>query len=248
MMGHTHALAGAAAWLGLVPFLADYGMKMTPGEIVAGSVVCAGAALLPDIDHHDGSIANAFGPITHVLCRGVAKISGGHRHATHSLLFVLLAAFGADMLADHLRPVWWVVLFLLIGLGLRGVGIHVPEREHFNVVLNGAIAAGVTYVMVGMHFAGPGIDLHVAHYVLGWAGLAVGLGCFMHVLTDCLTPEGCPVFWPLPTRFEIPIVPRTNGVMEKWVVTPILTLGVVILTVRSAVGSFATHWLQHNRG
>src|SRR5215475_9986486 len=86
MMGHTHALAGAAAWLGVVPLLADHGMRMTPGQVLAGSVVCAGAALLPDLDHHDGSIANAFGPVTHVLCRFVAAVSGGHRHATHSLL------------------------------------------------------------------------------------------------------------------------------------------------------------------
>ena len=117
MMGHTHALAGAVAWLGLVPFLADYGMKMTPGEIVAGSVVCAGAALLPDMDHHSGSIANALGPVTKVLCKGVAAISGGHRHATHSLMFVLVTMFGSDLLAQHFRPGWWVELFLLICLG-----------------------------------------------------------------------------------------------------------------------------------
>jgi membrane-bound metal-dependent hydrolase YbcI (DUF457 family) len=246
MMGHTHALAGAAAWLGIVPLLADHGMRMTPGQVLAGAVVCAGAALLPDLDHHDGSIANAFGPVTHVLCRIVAAVSGGHRHATHSLLFCLLTALGADWLATNAVQVWWGVLFLLIGLGLRGVGIRVPEREHFNVLLNGAIAGGLTYAMAGMHFAGPGIDIF--GYVLGWAGLAVGLGGLTHVLTDCLTPEGCPVLWPIGFRMEVPVVPRTDGLMEKWVVTPLLTLGIVILAVRSTVGSFATHWLQHNRG
>jgi membrane-bound metal-dependent hydrolase YbcI (DUF457 family) len=246
MMGHTHALAGAVAWLGVVPLLADYGMRMTPGEIVTGSIVCAGAALLPDLDHHDGSIANAFGPITRVLCKGVAAISGGHRHATHSLAFAIAACVSADMLATYFRPGWWVMLFLIIGLGLRGVGIHVPEREHFNVILNGAFAAGLTYLMVGMHFAGPGIDIF--GYTLGWAGLAVGLGCLSHMITDCLTPKGCPVFWPVQKHFEIPIVQRTDGVMEKWVVTPILTLGMVVLAVRSAAGGFAIHWLQHNRG
>jgi membrane-bound metal-dependent hydrolase YbcI (DUF457 family) len=246
MMGHTHALAGGAAWLGTVPLLADHGMRMTPGQVVAGSVVCAGAALLPDLDHHDGTIANALGPVTRILCRGVAAVSGGHRHATHSLVFCVLSAIGADWLAEHAVRAWWVMLFLLIGLGLRGIGIRVPEREHFNVVLNGAIAAGLTYVMAGMHFAGPGIDLH--GYTLGWAGLAVGLGSFVHVLTDCLTPAGCPVLWPVQARIEIPLVSRTDGVMEKWVVTPLLTLGIIILAIRSAAGSFATHWLQHNRG
>jgi membrane-bound metal-dependent hydrolase YbcI (DUF457 family) len=248
MMGHTHALAGAVAWLGLVPALSEYGMKMTPGQVVAGSIVCAGAALLPDMDHQSGSISQALGPVTKVLTKFVAWISGGHRHATHSLLFMLVAMFGCDLLSQYFRFGWWVILFLLIGLGLRGIGIHIPEREHFNFVLNGAIAGGITYVMVGMRFAGPGIDLYVNDYRLGWAGLAVGLGCFMHVFTDCLTPEGCPVFWPVKTRFEVPIVPRTDGVVEKWVVTPILTLGMVLLAVRSAAGHYAAHWLEHNRG
>src|SRR3954471_2883080 len=99
MMGHTHALAGATTWLAAVPLLAEHGMRMTPAEVVAGSVVCAGAGMLPDLDHHDGSIANAFGPVTRILCRGVAAVSGGHRHATHSLAFCLLAAFGADWFA-----------------------------------------------------------------------------------------------------------------------------------------------------
>src|SRR5262249_32650604 len=163
---------------------------------------------------HDGTIANAFGPVTRTLCKIVATVSGGHRHATHSLVFCVLAALGADLLATHVVQAWWVMLFLLVGLGLRGLGIRVPEPEPFNVVLNGAIAAGLTYLMAGMRFGGPGIDLH--WYVLGWAGLAVGLGSLAHVLTDCLTPEGCPVLWPIRTRFEIPIVPRTNGRVEKW--------------------------------
>lgn len=247
MMGHTHALAGAAAWLGVVPLLADHGMRMTPGQILAGSIVCAGAALLPDLDHHDGSIANAFGPVTRVLCRFIAFITGGHRHATHSLLFCAAAALGADWLASNLIQAWWGLLFLLIGLGLRGIGIQVPEREHFNVLLNGAIAGGLTYSMAGMRFAGPGVHV-VGGYVLGWAGLAVGLGALTHVVTDCLTPEGCPVLWPIGVRTELPVVPRTDGVMEKWVVTPLLTLGIVILAVRTTAGSFAAHWLQHHRG
>jgi hypothetical protein len=56
------------------------------------------------------------------------------------------------------------------------------------------------------------------------------------------------VLWPARTRFEIPLVPRTDGVVEKWVVTPLLTLGVVVLAIRTSAGGFAVHWLQHNRG
>ena len=246
MMGHTHALAGAAAWLGTVPFLADYGMRMTPGQIAAGAVVCAGAALLPDLDHHDGTIANTFGPVTRVLCKGISVVSGGHRHATHSLLFCVGMAVGADYLSESLVQAWWVMLFLLIGLGLQGIGIRVPKKEHFDALLNAAIAGGLTFLMANMKFAGPGLGTH--GYTLGWAGFAVGLGCLMHVITDSITPQGCPVFWPVPWRLAIPLVPRTNGKVELWVVTPLLTLGIVILGIRSSAGSFAAHWLTHNGG
>jgi membrane-bound metal-dependent hydrolase YbcI (DUF457 family) len=246
MMGHTHALAGAAAWLGTVPFLADYGMRMTPGQIAAGAVVCAGAAMLPDLDHHDGTIANTFGPVTRVLCKGVAAVTGGHRHATHSLLFCVGMAVGTDLLAQHLVQAWWVVLFLIIGLGLHGIGLRVPEREHFDALLNAAIAGGLTFLLAGMHFSGPGLGGH--GYTLGWAGFAVGLGCLAHVVTDSITPKGCPVFWPARWRLAIPLVGATNGTIEKWVVTPLLTLGIVILGVRSSAGAFAAHWLEHNGG
>lgn len=248
MMGHTHALAGAAAWMGLAPFLAEYGMKMTPGQVAAGAVVCAGAAMLPDLDHHDGTIANTFGPLTRGLCKVVSVGSGGHRHATHSLLFCALMGLGADWLASHYVKAWWVLLFLIIGLGLRGIGIRIPEREHFDALLNGVIAAGLTFLMAGMHFAGPGIDVGIKGYTIGWAGLAVGVGCLTHVITDCMTPEGCPVLWPVQVRLGVPLVPRTDGAVEKWVFTPLLTLAIIILGFRSTAGTFATHWLQHNGG
>jgi membrane-bound metal-dependent hydrolase YbcI (DUF457 family) len=70
----------------------------------------------------------------------------------------------------------------------------------------------------------------------------------MHVITDSITPQGCPVFWPVPWRLAIPLVPRTNGTVEKWVVTPLLTLGIVILGIRSSAGSFAAHWLTRGGG
>src|SRR5256885_6898424 len=112
MMGHTHALSGAAAWLAVTPLVSDhallhqYAMSLSPTQIAAGTLVCAGAALLPDMDHHDGTIANTFGIVTRLICRFVAWISGGHRHATHSLLFAAGMGAGAWWLATHERIAW----------------------------------------------------------------------------------------------------------------------------------------------
>src|SRR4051812_37607390 len=95
MMGKTHALSGALAGLAAVPvlgqerLLGEYAVSLSPEQIAAGAVVCAGAAILPDIDHHNGRIANTYGPITHHMCKWIGKLSGGHRHATHSILFAV---------------------------------------------------------------------------------------------------------------------------------------------------------------
>src|SRR5262249_58128556 len=89
-MGHTHAISGAALWLAaagtvdrFAPALASHGVA----ETAAAALVCAGAAMLPDLDHPNSTVAHALGPVTHRLARGVARVSGGRRPATHPLAF-----------------------------------------------------------------------------------------------------------------------------------------------------------------
>jgi hypothetical protein len=51
MMGPSHALSGAAGWLAgswALDHLAGYGQS--PLVVAVGTVVCAGGALLPDLD------------------------------------------------------------------------------------------------------------------------------------------------------------------------------------------------------
>jgi membrane-bound metal-dependent hydrolase YbcI (DUF457 family) len=235
MMGQTHALSGALVWLGAVPLLSQekllgqFAISLSPQQLIAGAVVCAGAALLPDIDHHNGRIANTFGPITKHLCKWVGKASGGHRQATHSLLFAVLMGVAMDLLATRFVYGWWAALFVIVGFGLRGVGLDFEGKEPQSAIAD-CVLAGIAVWL--MH------DLDMA-----FVGFAVGLGCFAHVVGDCLTPRGCPVLWPMRGRVEVPVIPRTDGRMERWVVMPVLMLGVAILTVRSMLGDIATGWL-----
>jgi membrane-bound metal-dependent hydrolase YbcI (DUF457 family) len=248
MMGHTHALTGAATWLATIPLvtdhalLGDYAVTLSPAQVAAGTLVCAGAAMLPDIDHHDGTIANTYGVVTQLLCKVVGKISGGHRHATHSLAFAIGAGFATHWMASHafnpphgnqpspgVVAAWWVMLFLVVGLGLRGIGIGFKDNDHFTGLLNAVLAVALVYLM--------------RHLDMRFVGYAVALGCVAHVVGDCLTPQGCPVFWPAPWRIGVPLVPRTNGTVERWVVTPVITVIILILAVRSALGDVATGWL-----
>jgi membrane-bound metal-dependent hydrolase YbcI (DUF457 family) len=236
MMGYTHALSGTTAWLAAVPLvtsqslLGSHAVVLSPTQVAAGAVVCAGAALLPDIDHHDGTIANTYGPVTQVLCKVVGKISGGHRHATHSLVFAAAAGYGTDWLATHAVYAWWGALFFIVGLGLRGVGIGFQQRHYATGLLNTLLAAGIVYVMRDLD--------------MRFVGYAVALGCVAHLIGDCLTPQGCPVLWPVQTRFQAGILKRTGGTGERWVITPILTVAIVILAIRSAIGDQVTTWLR----
>ncbi|MQY02577.1 metal-dependent hydrolase [Actinomadura macrotermitis] len=235
MMGKTHALSGALLWLGAMPLLSqdrllgEHALHLDAKQLLAGAVVCAGAALLPDVDHHNGRIANTFGPITNVFCKYVGKISGGHRHATHSLLFAAGMGWAMDWLATNYVYGWWAALFVIVGFGLRGVGLDFEGKEPQSAIADCVLAAIAVYLM---H------DLDMT-----FVGFAVFLGCVAHVIGDCLTPRGCPVLWPIPWRMEVPVIPRTDGKVERWVVAPLLSLGVAILAVRSVLGDVGARWL-----
>src|SRR5687768_7981296 len=86
-MGRTHALSGAALFTA-----GTLALELPAEQIVLGAVVCAGAAVLPDIDHHGSNISRTFGPLTRGFGWAVGKVSGGHRNGTHSALGVALIA------------------------------------------------------------------------------------------------------------------------------------------------------------
>jgi hypothetical protein len=123
-MGPTHAMFGVAAWLALVA-VADAGVDVPGMEVLAGmplpvvamgAAVCAGGALLPDIDcpgslsTRDGStVVRAFG----IIGEGVGKVvngvallvynltklrhdedrESGHRLLTHTAVFAVGLGF-----------------------------------------------------------------------------------------------------------------------------------------------------------
>jgi membrane-bound metal-dependent hydrolase YbcI (DUF457 family) len=178
-MARTHALSGVTVWLAATPLLGLGGR-----EIAAGLVVTAGAAMLPDLDHPSSSIARSWGPLTRALARLVARLSGGHRQGTHSLLFVaLVGVLGA---AAGAAGGWWAVVpvFLAASLAL-GVLLHDkgPRNE---------IAAGVLALAV---YAG---EVQTA-----WLGWALALGALAHLLGDALTPERVPLLWPSRRRYGV---------------------------------------------
>jgi membrane-bound metal-dependent hydrolase YbcI (DUF457 family) len=225
-------MTGAIAWLGLAPGLAaiplfnessryiDTGIMataLTPVELIAGAIVCAGAAMLPDLDHPSATIAQTFGPVTWALSKAVNWLAGGHRGMTHSLVFALAAGIGVHLLADAYPIARDIIVVLLIGLALRAIGIGIPGKKLGSAMVNIGLTAGLFVVFQSMQ-----VDY-------AWLGLAVGVGSFIHVVGDCMTEKGCPVLWPLNARFVLPwkIGIKTGQKFEQKILAPVLSVAIV---------------------
>jgi membrane-bound metal-dependent hydrolase YbcI (DUF457 family) len=213
MLGRTHALSGATAFASLSCAAPLVGVHPHWGAITAGLLSTAGAALLPDLDHPQATIAHSFGPATKTLTRIVHRVSGGHRHATHSLAFTAampLLTWAGD--AAFGRRFALAVVYVLFAFGLRAL--------HLARGLAPAVALVLT-VVVGCTMP----------HDLGWLPFSVGVGIAAHLVGDCLTKEGCPLMWPRRGHYMLPIVQRTGNRVETMLVAPLCMAGAVALLV-----------------
>ncbi len=91
MMGPSHALSGASAWLAgswALDHFAGYGQS--PLAVAVGATVCAGAALLPDLDlsgkvtrnQGGATVARTFGVFSLFAAEVIEKVSLGIYTAT----------------------------------------------------------------------------------------------------------------------------------------------------------------------
>ena len=191
-------MSGAAAWLAITTPVSigsvDLGfgaLQMDRWETLAGAIVCAGAALLPDADHHGATIARSLPPISSIFTRIIGKASGGHRNGTHSILgmafFILLA-----WLANG-----WAVQ-------TAALGIVYPAAALFAVLL-------ISFAVKSVKFMPPALCWVIALAAGAFVGmntpeenqwflLAVAIGVAAHVLGDMLTIGGCNLIWPIKIR------------------------------------------------
>ncbi|TQS46592.1 metal-dependent hydrolase [Cryptosporangium phraense] len=255
VMGPTHAISGAAAWLVGSAVAAQLGGYMqSPIELTTYTVACAGAALLPDLDTSGrvtankggATVARTFGIVSLFLAECVEKVSlgvytvtrsrrdakrrNGHRTFTHTWLFAAGLGFGVGYLAERYgRTAVVIALFLLFGLGIRGLMADAAKSSGWIIVT--ALSALAAYVAIDTLPADRGYPL---------LGLSVGIGCVVHTFGDMITKAGCPVLWPLPIRGRrwhevgMPdrIAVRAGGTVERTVLVPAFTvlavLGVII--------------------
>src|SRR5688500_2273849 len=104
MMAPQHALTGAVAWSVVVAT-----QQLSATVLLAGYVVCAGAALWPDIDHPGSTVSRCLGFGTGALSWVICKLTGGHRRGTHSLFGVAVFT-GCVWLSVEMRPEWYGIV------------------------------------------------------------------------------------------------------------------------------------------
>ncbi|MDA2807911.1 metal-dependent hydrolase [Nocardiopsis suaedae] len=222
MMGHSHALSGAVGWMALVPVLdgtevLGITFHMGPGEIIAGALVCAGAALVPDLDHKSATITQTYGILTKTLGAFLNWAFGGHRNGTHSLLFALLMGAIAQGTTLWSEMAAQIFVFLLVGIAFNGLGFGMDKNRTASGVINAMVTAGIT------------LALYSAGTDYTWLGAAVALGCLLHFAGDIATHMGVPLLWPF-TGYRVGqnVGFKTDGKVERNVVTPALTIAVVL--------------------
>lgn len=247
VMGPTHAVSGAAIWLtGSAIADAVYNVHQSPAELMVGTIVCAGGALLPDLDcagrvlkNRGGStVARTFGPITMVMAEATERIawafysitrtkkdgkrSNGHRTLTHSWMFAGLIGLLFGWLGYEFgKPAVIPILFFMIGLAMRGLMAEVArEKGWFVIIVVSAVGAFASYRSLP----------ETRGYWL--IGIAVAAGCVIHTLGDIITKMGCPLFFPFPIKkqvwYEIGVpdkmAVKVGGPFEKKVLTPGFTI------------------------
>jgi membrane-bound metal-dependent hydrolase YbcI (DUF457 family) len=249
--GHTHAMSGAVAYLALsgtaaataVPWAyipAPPSTVAAAASLFAGAAVCAGAAVLPDIDCAHSTMARSLGFITEAFALLLTKVLGvKHRHGTHSWVGVgvfTLIAWALGVFRDGMPG-------LLHGSAERGVMIG--DRILLVLMLTVLLAAMLCIFRVKGHLgdlAALALALVMARtgWGLGLVPAAVAVGTITHIAGDSLTKEGCPWLWPFTDRhFWLPFGlawPRflrftTDHWFERYALTGGLSLALAWLTL-----------------
>lgn len=225
MMGHSHAISGVLGWVALAPVLQSKGIiPHDVAVIAAGAIVTSGAALLPDLDHPSSTIARFLGPISQAVSQGINVIAGGHRQATHSILFCVLM-FGGTWAGVNYLGQWAALITVFLMAALAAKGLHLAPKSGAASYLGVTLIAAATTAAAALW--GP--------EDWKWLPWAVALGAFIHLIGDAITPEGVPFFWPAKSRLALPILPSTGGFVELKLLTPLMLLAIAYFTWRNVL-------------
>jgi membrane-bound metal-dependent hydrolase YbcI (DUF457 family) len=231
MMAEQHIRSGVLGGLLLLATGAQMLDVVSLTDSLMVPVIAGGAAILPDWDHERSTVTRIFPLVTrpiHWLVVGLHMVvyaatrRGGdpptfdrspHRGLTHSLV-VAVSIIPLLAAVLYALPAYACAILLIFLVLLCGDVFFAP------LVL-------ILYVSAGLWEFGPlGFLAHVHSLWWLWS-LAVGIGCVAHILGDCPTSAGAPLFAPL--SWEPVILPftfRTGGTFERRVVKVALIIAI----------------------
>lgn len=212
-MARGHALMGAVIWLGGCAAAAQFrdGHLPSLALVAIGTPVCAGWAIVPDIDHPNSTISRSLGPVS----RGVAELAAGssrliheatrtqwdrpdedgHRTVTHTLIGALV--FGAVVgLAGWLGGPW-VAALLVFWPAHLGISATLKSRRRRQWWFGRTVRLPKSVVDAAVLAAGAAILTPGSAW---WLGLAAGGGAAIHLLGDMMTDSAVPALWPIVLR------------------------------------------------
>jgi len=221
MLGVSHSVSGLAVGSAAVTLTG----APPPVQILLVGLV-GGSALLPDIDHHNSTVARALGPITNLIARLVDWLSviiyhatrtprdpaareNGHRLITHTytgaLTFAVIAA--VTVLSGPIPTA--VLCALVIGLcghGTRGTGVSKRVMREVRKLVGLRLPAALFLAVV----SGLGAWWVSERYPGWWwcYPVAVLVGCIIHREGDWCTNSGVP-------RRLAPLVARDGRRWDK---------------------------------
>ena len=251
MMGTNHALTGAAAWLAVTaaaPAITTGLMPQSTAGVLVGALVCAGAALLPDADHHNGTIAHSVPVVGQAVTAAIGQAAGGHRQGLHSLLATIgVAAASIGLGYVQITLDGWGTLAL--GPGVAAMALIAFAAKALKLTRGSWVLPWILGAIVAA------LIVFFAPAETAWLPVAVTLGFLVHLGGDMLTKGGVPLVWPWKPKppnwwqgtpvlnriwqpngyFAVPILGTTGSALE-------MVLGLVVGAYVTVVIVFEVLW------
>ena len=227
-MGRHHVAEGGALALCAAVALQhglgrSLGLQFTTEQLAAMALVVApGASLLIDLDEPNATAARTLGPISQLLCKGISRLTGGHRgHRPHhpsthdaiswfTVLMITLATLAIR------SPVGYMAVLSLCAIWEFRLYGPIELRAHWHI---------------GCIFAGVGTGVLIGHLVPAgsWVPLGIAIGCIAHLLVDVPSDSGLPIF-NLVSSTRLRLTWFHTGSPAETIVTWVSVLGALVLS------------------
>lgn len=174
-----------------------------------------GSGMVPDIDHHNGTIAHSLpkiGPIgspTALMCRFIGKISGGHRYGTHSIVGVIIMTALTWLAVQPEVEIYGKDIPIgagIIALFLTAFTLKVLKIKSENWLYMWGLSILISGAMTWFYPS----DLAE---LLPWV---VGIGSVVHIAGDMITKSKVPIFYPFTKkRFGVNLLGTVNTESDR---------------------------------